>query len=65
MSAFNDGEGRVAWCNLCRARGDTFQLDALQPEWMADMDIHTRLRHPEHDAALRRGEPYLPVEVDP
>jgi hypothetical protein len=54
-----------AWCNLCRAEGDTFEVNAEDPDFMDRMQKHTHLRHPEHEAALRRGENYIPVEVAP
>lgn len=65
MSAFEKVERPVAWCNLCRAVGDTYQIAADNDEWFKMMDLHTRLRHPEHVAALARGEEYIPVEVAP
>lgn len=55
----------VAWCNLCRSAGDTFEVNAEDPDFMNLMQKHTHLRHPEHEAALRRGETYIPVEVAP
>lgn len=66
MNSFGQEETRtVAWCNLCRAVGDTFEMDATDDEWLGLMQKHTELRHPEHEAALRRGEEYIPVEVEP
>jgi hypothetical protein len=68
MSAFGEAadmleRGRV-WCNLCRAEGRTFEIpitdDALQV-----MHQHSRMEHAEHEAALDRGETYIPVEVQP
>lgn len=55
----------VAWCNLCRAVGHDFTVDAERDDFMDVMQTHTELRHPEHEAALRRGEHYEPVEVEP
>jgi hypothetical protein len=52
------------WCNLCRAAGDTYELVGGD-DVMAMMQMHTQMRHPEHEAALRRGEHYEPVEVAP
>lgn len=55
----------MVWCNLCRAVGDTFMVYDDDGTWMSEMQKHTELRHPEHEAALRRGETYEPVEVAP
>ena len=55
----------MAWGNLCRAVGKEFALRGDSASWMAEMQKHTELRHPEHEAALRRGETYVPVEVAP
>jgi hypothetical protein len=52
------------WCNLCRAEGKTFEVLDPAADGLAIMDAHTRLEHPEHVAALKRGEAYIPVEVD-
>lgn len=60
-----DTDAPRAWCNLCRAEGDTFEVDASQDDWLIQMHKHSNLRHPEHEAALRRGEEYVPVEVAP
>lgn len=67
MSAFGPAaEPRtIAWCNLCRAEGKDFELDPADPAWMQRMQRHSEVRHPEHEAALRRGETYEPVEVAP
>ena len=55
--------GRV-WCNLCRAEGDTFEIARSEDE-MDVMQRHSLMRHPEHEAALRAGQRYEPVEVMP
>jgi hypothetical protein len=53
-----------AWCNLCIAEGREFGVDAHDPSWMKTMEQHTRLKHPEHQAALEAGEKYEPVEIE-
>jgi hypothetical protein len=53
-----------AWCNLCLAEGRQFEVDAHDPQWMNTMEQHTRLKHPEHQAALDAGEKYEPVQVE-
>lgn len=53
-----------AWCNLCLAAGRKFEIDAHDPNWMSTMELHTRAKHPEHQAALEAGEEYVPVEVE-
>jgi hypothetical protein len=54
----------VAWCNLCRAEGRVYEIVA-EDGWTESMQKHTEAEHPEHEAALRRGETYVPVEVEP
>ena len=53
----------TAWCNLCRSQGREFVIDADVETWAGTMEVHTALAHPEHNAALQRGEAYEPVEV--
>jgi hypothetical protein len=58
-----DPVSEIAWCNLCRAEGKVFVITA-DDEWTGVMQKHSDEVHPEHEAALRRGEPYVPVEVE-
>ena len=53
----------VAWCNLCKAENREFKIRG-DGDWLSLMEAHTRLAHPEHQAALDRGEEYVPVEVE-
>ena len=52
-----------AWWNLCRAEGVSTMFDPESPTFAADAESHTAMVHPEHNAALARGERYVPVEV--
>lgn len=61
----SQGGTLTAWCNLCRAEGREFIIDADEETWVDTMASHSQREHPEHEAAIRQGETYVPVEVKP
>jgi hypothetical protein len=61
VSAF----GALVTCNLCEAEGKRFVIPAEGPFWMQKIEDHTRVHHEEHQAALARGEEYVPVNPSP